>query len=172
MTKRFLFIFLLVFLFSSNSYAEFLVYSIEDKFSAAFPGKPQFTGEIGQGKNRLRSYNFTDEENFLVYAATYQVGKSRYRKEDIPEAIRYYIKGSALVLGGEVISQRMTKLEGFHGAYFTIQYHVKGITAKKYGVVVYKHGHFYQWTIQEILTLSKQDAENIFNTYVKYFSVK
>lgn len=87
MIKKIVFAGLLALLFYSNAFAEFSIYTIDGKFEAVFPAKPQFTGELGEGKQKHRSYNYTDENSLIVYTATYQVGRAVFANKDIPKAL-------------------------------------------------------------------------------------
>ena len=162
---------ILFFLLSGNAFAEFSVYTIDNKFEAAFPAVPELTGETGEGKNKHRSYNYTDEKNLIIYTATYQVGKLVFKKSDISEALNYYVKGQAISVGGSVESYSNKNINGNDSAIFYVKLQYHGMPVRKYGVVSYKDGHFYQWAVQDIPTISSLNAKNIFNTYLDNFSV-
>lgn len=159
-------------LFYGNAFAEFFIYTIDGKFDAVFPAKPQFTGEIGEGDQKHRSYNYTDENSLIVYTATYQVGRAVYAKKDIPEALSNYVKGQALVVGGGVDTYTPKVINGNSSATFVVKYQYQGVPVKKYGVVSYKDGHFYQWAVQDFPSMSKLSGENIFRSYLVNFVVK
>ncbi|MFT7227660.1 MAG: hypothetical protein ACI8PW_000235 [Methylophilaceae bacterium] len=57
----------------------------------ALPASPVLTGETGSGKNRYKSYNHTDENNIIIYNATYQVGTARFNKNEVNDALGYYV---------------------------------------------------------------------------------
>lgn len=155
-----------------NAYAEFAIYTIDNQYKVVFPGSPQFTGELGNGDQKHRSYNYTDEGNLIVYTATYQVGKTHYRKKDVPEAIRNYVNGQSLVANGIVTSYRKQLIDGNDSAVFSIKYELQGMPIHKYGVVSYKNGQFFQWAVQDFASRSSLSAEKIFNKYLANFSIK
>ena len=138
MIKRLISVSVLFLVFSSNAFAEFSIYTIDKKFEAVFPANPQFTGELGEGIQKHRSYNYTDESNLIVYTATYQVGKTRFKKSDVSEALSNYVKGQALVVGGSVKSYSNKNIDGNNSAIFHIKFQYQGVPVRKYGVVSYK----------------------------------
>jgi hypothetical protein len=159
-------------LLSGNTFAKFAVYTIDKKIAAVFPANPQFAGEIGEGKHKYRSYTYTDESNLIIYSATYQVGKTRFKKSDVPEALSNYVKGHALLVDGSVKAYTNKNVDGNNSAVFYVEFQYQGVPVRKFGVVSYKNGHFYHWTVQDIPLMSKLNAQNIFNTYLRDFSVK
>jgi hypothetical protein len=155
-----------------NAHAEFTIYTIDNQYKAVFPESPQFTGEIGNGNQKHRSYNYTDQSNGIVYSATYQVGKTHFSKKDVPEAIRNYVKGQAVAFNGVVTAYRIQIIDGNDSAVFSIKYEPQGVPVRKYGVVAYKNGQFFQWAIQDFASRSSLSAEKIFNKYLANFSIK
>lgn len=172
MVKQFVRAGILFFLLSSNVFAEFAIYSIDDKFEAVFPANPQFAGELGEGKQKHRSYNYTDEGNLVVYTATYQVDKTRFKNSDVSAALSSYVKGQALVVGGSVESFSNKTIKGNSSAVFVVKFQHQGVSVRKYGVVSYKDGHFYQWAVQDFPSMSALDGKSIFDRYLANFSVK
>lgn len=152
--------------------ADMSVYTLEARIRAAFPKQPEYIGELGQGNQRHRSYQTADETNLLAYALTYQVGRTIFKQKDVAEALRRYIAGQALVVGGIVESVTLVKIQGDEGAHFVVAYQLQGMSVRKYGAVMYRDGQFFQWTVQEFPGISQQSARSIFRAYVKDFSVK
>ena len=146
--------------------------NIDNKFDAAFPSNPQFAGDLGNGEQKHRSYNYTDESNLIIYTATYQAGETHFKKSDISAALNNYVKGQALVAGGNVESYSKRNIDGNDSAVFYVKYQYQGVPVRKYGVVTFKNGHFYQWAVQDFPSMSNLNAENIFNTYIKDFTIK
>ena len=159
-------------LLSGNAFAEFTVYTIDKKLEAVFPAKPQFTGELGKGKQKSRSYNHTDENNIIVYNATYQVGTVYFNENEVIDALRYYVQGQVQSVNGKLISKQNKIIGGNKSVIFSISFQFQGVSGRKYSVVSYKNGHFYQWSVQDLPGHSKLAAKKIFNTYVGNFSVK
>lgn len=172
MIKRVLSAGVIFLLISNNVFAELSIYTIDDKFEAIFPGNPQFAGELGEGNQKHRGYNYTDEDNLIVYTATYQVGETRYKRSDVSAALRNYVKGQALVVGGSVKTYSNKIINGNNSAVYFVKYQTQGVPVRKYGVVSYKGGHFYQWTVQDFPSISSLDGENIFNRHLVNFLVK
>ena len=172
MIKQIISVGVLFLLLSGNAFAEFAVYTIDNKFEAVFPANPQFAGELGEGKQKHRGYNYADESNLIVYTATYQVGETHFKKSDVSEALSNYVKGQALVVGGSVQSYRKKNIDENSSAVFYVKFQYQGMPVRKYGVVSYKNGHFYQWAVQDFSYMSKLDAQNIFGTYLGNFTVK
>lgn len=164
-------VYLLV-LLCGNAYAEFAIYTIDNQYKAAFPGSPQFTGELGSGDQKHRSYGYADEGNLIVYTATYQVGKLHYSKKDLPEAMRTYVNGLSLAVKGIVTYNRKQVIDGNDSAVFSIKYELQGVPVRKYGVVSYKNGQLFQWAVQDFASRSALSAEQIFNKYLVNFSIK
>jgi len=163
---------LLALFLCGNALAEFAIYTIDEEFEAVFPAKPQFIGEFGKGKLKYRSYNYTDEEGLIVYTATYQVGKNVVPKGGISEALSNYVNGQALVVDGSIEAYEKKVINGNDSATFIVGYQYQGVPIRKYGVVSYKGGHYYQWAVQDFPSMSKLSGENIFRRYLAYFVVK
>lgn len=163
---------LLLLLFTLNSSAEPTIYTIEGKFEAVFPGQPEFSGEMGEGKLRQKQYSYLDQTNTIMYTAYYQVDNSTVSMDVIGSYIKGVIKGKALAMNGTVLHQDIGKLGSDYGGYFTINYKYKGATARNNGAVIYHDGHVYQWSVTDFPSISTIDGQNIFNNYVKYFRVK
>lgn len=162
---------LIMVLFAVPSLAGISVYTIDGKIEAPFPKQPQLLGEFGEGRQKLRSYQVVDDNN-LVFAVTYQLGKTRFKSEDVAEAINLYIKGNALSVRGRIESQRAAKIDGNEGAYYVIRYELQGISIQKYGAVIYRDGQTYSWTVQELKGVTKSSAANVFRANVRHFTVK
>lgn len=172
MVKRIASVGLLVVFFCGKAFAEFAIYTIDDRYEAVFPASPRFGGELGEGAGKHRSYNYTDESNLIVYTATYQVGKTVFAKEDQAEAISNYVKGQAWSVGGNVDSYSLQRINGRDAAVFLISFSYQGVPVRKHGVVSYKGGHFYQWAVQDIPAVSGLDGETVFQRYLPHFRVK
>ncbi len=172
MIKKVISAVVLLLLLSGNVFAELTIYTIDNKFEAVFPGNPQLAGEIGEGKQEHRSYNYTDEDSLIVYTATYQVGETRYKLSDVSAALSNYVKGQALVVGGSVKTYSNKMINGNNSAVFFVKYQYQGLPVRKFGVVSYKDGHFYQWAVQDFPSISSLDGESIFNRHLVNFLVK
>jgi hypothetical protein len=172
MNKKIIPILLFTFFLSPNAYAEFLIYTVDNQFEAVFPGPPQLTGEIGKSPNRARGYNYPDEENSIVYTATYTLDKLPLTKKDVPEALNNYVEGSSLSVQGRILSRKKINIGGNDSVLFIIEYYLYDITVRKYGIVSYKNGFFYSWCVQGIPSVSTLNAHEIFNNYFEYFSIK
>lgn len=162
---------LVLMLFASPVFADISVYTIDGKIEAAFPKQPQLIGELGEGRQKHRSYQVTDDNN-LIFAVTYQLGKTRFKRKDIAEAISLYVKGNALSVGGRIQSQRAVKIGGNEGTYYVVEYELQGIPVQKFGAVIYRDGQFYSWTVQELKGVTKGSAANVFREHARHFSVK
>jgi len=140
-------------------------YLIEDRFNAPFNKKPSFTGELGE--QRARGYNSMDEDRTLVYSAVYLNKRTDFKSSVVKEALSYWIKGQALAVGGRILNQNN------YGSYadYVLQYYLNGFTVNKYARVIYKNGHFYQWSIQETVGISTVKAKKLFLENVPYFKV-
>jgi hypothetical protein len=53
------------------------VFDIDGLFRAVFSSTTAYSGEAGRGQIRMRSYVATDQENMVIYQATYLVGEQR-----------------------------------------------------------------------------------------------
>ena len=162
---------IILYLLSGVVLAELEIYSVDGKFEAAFPSNPEFNGETGKGKERFRSYSYTDENNLVVYTAIYQVDESRFKKGDVPKALRNFVEGQALIVGGHVKSYSANNRVGPNSAVFHVKYEYQGMPVRKYGVVAYRGNRFYQWTVQDFPSMSRIDGRDIFETYVGRFAV-
>lgn len=162
----------LLILLCGNAYADFAIYTIDNQYRAVFPGSPQFTGEAGNGDQRYRGYNYIDQGNGIVYTATYQVGKTHFSKKDVPEAIRGYVKGQSQAINGIITSYRKQIIDGNDSAVFSVKYELNGVPIRRYSVVAYKNGQFFQWTVGDFPSQSSLSAEQIFNKYLPNFSTK
>ena len=154
-----------------NAFAEFSIYTIDNRLRRVFPGNPQNNGELGTGAQKHRSYSYTDESNLVVYTATYQIGKTTFDASIVSSALRNYVNGQASVIGGHVASYSSRIIQGSKSATFLINFEFQGMSVRKYGVVSYRDGHFYQWAVQDFPGKSGMDAESIFVSYLEYFDV-
>lgn len=161
----------LLILLCGDAQAQFAIYTIDNQYKAVFPGRPQFGGETGTGDQKYRSYNYTDQGNGIVFTATYQVGKTRFSRKDVPAAIHYYVSAYAKVGNGIVTSYRNQLVDGNDSAVFSVKYELNGTPIRKYSVVAYKNGQFFQWAVADFETRSSMSAEQIFNHYLANFSV-
>lgn len=155
-----------------NAFAEFKAYTIDNKFEAAFPAKPQFHGELGQGEAKHRGYNYVDEDNAIVYTAIYQVGENSVKKSNELKLLRVYIEGLVLTAGGSMKSYSNQNINGNSSAVFHMKYKSLGYPTRKYAVVSYKDGRFYQWSVKDFPSISSLNAEDIFNAHFGKFLVK
>lgn len=163
---------ILFFLISGNVFAEFKIYTVDKKLEAVFPSNPQLTGSRGEGVQEHRSYNYVDEDNLIFYTATYQVGMAHFKKDEVKEALSDYVKGQTLAIIGSIKSYRNKNINGNSSAIYHIDYSLEGVPVRKYGIVSYKDGRFYNWAVQDFPSISKIHAKDIFNEYFSDFSVK
>ena len=154
-----------------DSFAEMFVYTIEGKIRAAFPAEPKFVGEVGQGNLRHRSYQILDEPNLLVYSLTWQIGKTVFRANDVPEALVNLTNGDATSVGGEVVSTSFVEIDGNTGIHYLTEYRMGDLEIRKYSASFYRDGKLYSWSVQEFRGLSLLSAEFVFRSYVTYFSL-
>lgn len=172
MIKQIISVGILFLLAYGNAFAEFEVYTIDNKFEAAFPAKPQFHGELGQGYKKHRGYNYIDEDNAIAYTAIYQVGENSVKKSNVLKLLRIYIEGLALAAGGSIKSYSNQNINGNSSAIFHMEYKLQGHATRKYAVISYKDGHLYQWSVKDFPPISSLSAENIFNAHFGKFLVK
>jgi len=172
MIKKLVSITVVLFILCSYSFAENRSFSIDGKYNAYFPEKPKFLAELGQGSKRHRSYVYTDEENLIIYTATYQAGITRFAKKDVPKALENYVKGQALSVGGKVKSYKANSIGSNESAIFSVIYKYENVEIRKFGVLSYKGGRFYQWSVQNFPALSKLDGKTLFYNHLNQFSVK
>ncbi|SIS82564.1 hypothetical protein [Neptunomonas antarctica] len=171
MLKKIWFIGIILAIASSVCHAEYKAYDIDGKYRAVFGGVPIYEAELGAGSGKHRSYSYTDENSLIIYTATYQIGKTNFTNATLAKAIKNYVHGQSLAVGGSVLSYMQKTINGNQSAIFEIQYKMQGVIINKYAVVSYKNGHFYQWAIQELPVHSKLDGNHIFNTHLKSFLV-
>lgn len=155
----------------SFAFAQSGSFSIDDEYSAYFPEKPKFQAELGQGAARHRSYGHTDEVNLIVYTATYQAGKTEFSENEIPGELKLYTKGQAMAVGGQIQSYEARSMNGNESATVVIWYEVNGVDIRKFSVLSYQDGHFFQWTVQDFPTLSKLDGKTLFDKHLHHFYV-
>lgn len=161
----------LLILLCGDAEAQFAIYTIDNQYKTVFPASPQFAGETGSGEQKYRSYNYTDQGNGVVYTATYQVGKTHFNRKDVPAAIRSYVDAYAKVGGGKLTSYRNQLVGSNDSAVFSMQYQLNGVPVRKYSVVAYKNGQFFQWAVADFASRSSLSAEQIFNQYLANFSI-
>ncbi len=161
----------LLFISVSATAAEIEAFSIEGKYRAAFPEAPNFSAGMGTGNSLHRSYEYTDEENLVIYTATFQVGTVEFKERDLPKALADHVSGQALSVNGKVGSIDIKIVNENLSAVFSITYAYKGVTIRKFGIVSYNGGHFYQWAVQDFPSLSHLSAEEIFNKHINLFSI-
>ena len=162
---------LVVLLHPVCSFAEMFIYTVEGKIRAAFPGQPVFVGELGQGNLRHRSYQFLDEPNVLVYSLTWQIGKTVFKANDVPEALLNLTTGDAISVNGDVVLTRFTKIDGNMGIHYTIAYRLGELEVRKYKASFYRDGQFFSWSVQDFPGISRFSAEASFLSYVAHFSL-
>lgn len=142
-------------LWTSSINAEVAVYTVDGKFEAVFPSPPQLIGELGTGDYQMRGFNSSDQANLISYTASYQLRNIKHPAPTVEEEIKSFIVGQVLVVKGSLLQQSIGQFGSKPGAQFIISYNHSGIPVRKYGVVIYYDGRFYQWTIQEAPKLSK-----------------
>ncbi|MCP5170099.1 MAG: hypothetical protein H6999_10115 [Hahellaceae bacterium] len=167
-----IFIFLTLLTFSGCIFAGNKEFSIDGKFYAFFPFEPQFSGEIGQGAAKHRSYSATDESNIIIYNGTYQVGYATYKQDQVKKAMENYVLGQATIVGGSVVKSELIKHYQADAVLFEIHYSMEGVSVVKYGIAVYKRGHFYQWAVQEFPKFSKKNGRSIFEQGLRAFRLQ
>jgi hypothetical protein len=166
------FVIMLSVLWLGSAFAEVSIYDIDNKVEAAFPHMPQLTGELGEGQQKYRSYSFTDEKNLIVFTVTYQVGKLYYKKGDIIAALKSHVDGQAISVGGNVVDFLIKTINNEKSSIYVVKYKYQGLPVVKHGVVTYKNGSFYQWTVQEFPSISTLSGKEIFQQYLSSFLVK
>ncbi len=152
--------------------AEIRTYSIENKYEAAFPAPPKYSGEMGKKEKKHRSYSYTDEANLIIYTATFQVGKFDFDSSSIQGALSQYAKGQAQVVKGKLSSYESKKRGDNFSATFMVKYQYQGVAVRKYSVVSYSNRSFYQWSVQDFPLISILDAQKIFKKHIKEFVIK
>jgi len=169
---RCLFVFILgLFLGFQNALAA-SSYNIDGYYSVMFPGSPEVTGEIGEGADRYKSYNYTDENNFIVYTATYQVGKRVIDQKNIHKALLAFAKGNSMAVAGEIVSSDKVEVDGYSALKYKIHFKVNGADGIKHAIVAYSNGHLLSWSVQEFVGYSKVSGQGLFDKYVNSFSMK
>ena len=73
---------------------------------------------------------------------------------------------------GILTSYRNQSIDGNDSAVFSIKYELNGMPIRKYSVVAYKNGQFFQWAVADFPSQSSLSAEQIFNKYLANFSTK
>jgi hypothetical protein len=153
----------------AECFAEIRAYIIEGEVQAAFPMEPTLLGDMGEGKYRTRAYQYDDENNLVSYYVALSLGKLNYKKDDIEQAMDFYIQGKMIPIKGVLISKKIT-INGYSAtARLIYQWRLKGILLTTYSAIIYHQGHYYEWSVEEYQGHSKQSANEIFNAYIHLF---
>ena len=159
-----------IFLLFTNPATAYSTFTIGGLYDAVFPASPSFNGQINHGNLTYKSYEYTDEQNLIFFVATYQVNQRHFKKSDVRAALKNFVKGQSIA--GEITSLRYQKIGGHEAVIYSMDQPYEGWTIRKYSVSCYKDGRFLTWTVQDIVSLSKQNAKLIFQQYLPYFSVR
>ena len=153
------------------SSADYKLYPIDNVYNAPFPDQPTFVGEIGQGKGKHRSYQYSDDTNIISYSATYQVNSDSFKTKDIHKIIKKYIDGVIIGSGGKLLSTQPADFNGYKGIKYVSEKNYDGVIAKKHGIVIFKNDRFHMWSVSDFQNKSKESAERVFNFYYKYITI-
>jgi len=158
-------------LMPSISNADYKLYSIDSVYNAPFPAQPTFVGEIGQGKGKHRSYQYSDEKNIISYSATYQVNPDSFKTKDTHGIIKKYLDGVIIGSGGKLLSTQNADFNNYKSVKYISESNIDGVLSKKFGVVIFKNNRFHMWSVADYQNNSKESAEKIFNFYYKYITI-
>lgn len=153
------------------AHAASTAFSIGDKFEAYFPDPPVYEGVMGKGSIKYKSFSFTDEQNIIIYGATYSVEPENSFARDIWGSLKNFVKGNASSVKGKLVYYDQVKVDSTPSAISQIDYRMDGVSVVKYSVVSYKDGRFFQWSVQYLPKYSKLDGEDVFIKYFRFFKV-
>ena len=160
-----------LFLLFTNSAAAYSIFTIGGLYDAVFPASPSFNGEVDFGNLTYRSYEYTDNQNLIIFVATYQVNQRHFKKSDVRVALENIVKGQTN-FGLKITSVRYQKIGGHEAVIYSMEQPYEGRTIRKYSVSCYKDGRFLTWTVQDMASVSTLSAKLLFQKYLPYFSVK
>lgn len=145
--------------------AETSIRNIDGELSAYFPNEPKFNGEAGSGGFKLRSYEYTDEHDIIVYTASYQLHPHDFDGQPEKDVVRDYAEGQAISVSGGIVDFEYKSI-GDAAAIFSMEFEYQGVKMRKYSIVVLNNGRLKQWSVQDILGYSSADAKTIFYNHV------
>jgi hypothetical protein len=144
------------------------VYTVEEFLSAEFGGQPFLAGDLGSGKLRVKSYQYFDKENFIVYALGFDAVRSIPPPEsEVPLLLKAYANSQASAVGSSLSSYRTETIGHQLVAFYTILYYMKGLTWKKVSMLTMVHGRNISWSVQKRIGYSSIIVESIFNQSYK-----
>jgi hypothetical protein len=159
-------------LFAGPALADPMTFTIDGRVTAVFAGSPQFTGTLGSGQNQFSGYNYYDKGNVIVYSLSYQIGRYDIPATQVQAVISGNIDGQVRVSPeGKLAYRSVTSAGPSYTTYYRIDYVSRGIPVRKFAALILRNGQFYQWSVQDNPGYSKQSAEDLFNAYIKYFSI-
>lgn len=148
--------------------ADTKVFSIDGKFEAFFPQKPEYITTIGAGKLAHKLYRSDDEKSGITYTAVNHLGTYRYREADIPLALTNLAKGQAIGAKGTFVDSKVQKIGDHQGIVFTIKCELYGEVFYKSSAAIYDGQHFYIWSASAI---KKKDSESALKSGLSHFKV-
>lgn len=139
------------------------VYTVEGFISADFGGQPFLAGEVGSGRTRVKSYQYFDEENVIVYSLNFDVQRQYLPESEIPVHLKIEAEADSK-LNRSSISNYRTKVIGNQlVAFFTVKYFINGMYWTKVKMVTIVHGRTIRWAVQTADEYSSVQAATIFN---------
>ncbi|MCU0345257.1 MAG: hypothetical protein MUF28_15725 [Ignavibacterium sp.] len=158
-----------------NIYAQENIFSIDGYFEAYFPITPTRADSSTTANGKFGTYNWFDEDNFLMFVAKYGISKDdKHKPEHFSDYLNSMLEMSYKQKNGKFLKRKIIKHNFIDAIIYVVQYDGKFGTEKLYGIVSgYYDGNkrIFIWAIVETEGLSKLKAEEIFNEKVKYFKV-
>jgi hypothetical protein len=164
--------FLVYIIFASNALAQISTYTIDGILDASFPSRPKFMGEFGAAVQRTKSYQYLDHENILVYSATLDASDTRFESSQAAEVLKYFLLGQLNSSKGKLIDASGRSINGIPVIIFHINFIQEGMQGRKFGVVGFKNGGLYSWTLQDVPAISRLDAQAIFYNHLSNFNIR
>jgi hypothetical protein len=164
---------LLIYIFvASTAIAQVSTFTLDKILDAPFPSRPIFVGEFGIGTQRMKNYQHLDHENTLVYSATLDISETRFKSSQAAEVLDFFIQGQLISLKGKLIDARKENIKGVSAIIFQINFTLEGIEGRKFGIVGFKNGGLYSWTLQDVPAISRLDAQAIFYNHLSNFNIR
>lgn len=139
------------------------VYTVEGFLSAEFGGQPFLVGDLGSGRGRVKSYQYYDEENIIVYSLGFGEERQYLPQSEIPSHLKLSAEAEP-ELNSAVVSDYRTEVIGNQMvAFYKLHYFINDVYWTKVKMVIIVHGRRIQWAVQTADEYSLVQAATIFD---------
>lgn len=155
--------------FSPEIFAQ--TYTIENTFQAYFPSKPRLNDSQKQNNFVMKSYEYTDEENLIIFNGTVSIFSIGLKNSEHKLFLKNGLDGQVKSLGGYNLRMEYVRINNCQAIVYSFNYTGDGHGIKKIGIMALKNETFINWAIQGIDGMSTKNIEDIFKKYKHLFKI-